>query len=187
MLVLSVLMVSRVRFRSFKDLRLSGKTVGVVLLLAGACTAIVFAGLKKAFIFLFLSVAYITLGLAEEIIFFRSRRQAARDAARETSAPNEPAAPQAPREEEVLRELGAFDEAERERARARRLRARGGGRLALAVVHLDEDAVDHRQDRGQHQRHLHRGQVGRHPQGGGQLQLQRRPGTCWPASTGPRR
>jgi CDP-diacylglycerol--serine O-phosphatidyltransferase len=116
-LVLSVLMVSRVRFRSFKDLRLSGKTVGVVLLLAGACTAIVFAGLKKAFIFLFLSVAYIALGLAEEILFFRSRRQAARDAAREASAPDEPTAPQAPREEEVLRELGAFDESEPERER----------------------------------------------------------------------
>jgi hypothetical protein len=85
--------------------------VGVVLLLAGACTAIVFAGLKKAFIFLFLSVAYITLGLAEEIIFFRSRRQAARDAARETPPAS---VPQAPREEEVLRELGAFDEAESE-------------------------------------------------------------------------
>lgn len=98
-LVLSVLMVSRVRFRSFKDLRLSGKTVGVFLLLAGACTAIVFAGLKKAFIFLFLSVAYIALGLAEEIIFFRSRRQEARAAK----------AGALPREEEVLRELGAFE------------------------------------------------------------------------------
>jgi CDP-diacylglycerol--serine O-phosphatidyltransferase len=103
-IVLSVLMVSRVRFRSFKDLRLTGKTVGVVLLLAGACAAIVIAGLEKAFIFLFLVVAYIGLGLAEEIIFFKSRRAEARDAARAATV----VAPV--REDEVLRELGAFDE-----------------------------------------------------------------------------
>ena len=123
-LVLSVLMVSRVRFRSFKDLRLSGKTVGVVLLLAGACTAIVFAGLKKAFIFLFLSVAYITLGLAEEIIFFRSRRQAARDAARETSRRRRPRRRRRARK----RCCASWGPSTRPRARARRgrrLRAPG--------------------------------------------------------------
>jgi CDP-diacylglycerol--serine O-phosphatidyltransferase len=97
--VLSLLMVSRVRFRSFKDLRFSGRTIGVVLLLASACAAIVLAGFEKAFVFLFLVLAYIVLGLAEEIIFFRSRRAEAR-AARVESA----------REEEVLRELGAYDD-----------------------------------------------------------------------------
>jgi CDP-diacylglycerol--serine O-phosphatidyltransferase len=101
-LILSALMVSRVRFRSFKDLRLSRKTVGVLLLIIGASAAIVFTGLEKALIFLLLVVAYIGLGLAEEIIFFRSRRLEARGA-----APPAPEAP--PREEEVLRELGAFD------------------------------------------------------------------------------
>jgi CDP-diacylglycerol---serine O-phosphatidyltransferase len=101
-LVLSALMVSRVRFRSFKDVRLSGKTVGVLLLIIGAFGAIVFAGLEKAFIFLVLVLAYIGLGLAEEIIFFKARRLEARDAAR-------PPEPPPPREEEVLRELGAFD------------------------------------------------------------------------------
>jgi CDP-diacylglycerol--serine O-phosphatidyltransferase len=101
-LVLSALMVSRVRFRSFKDVRLSGKTVGVLLLIIGASAAIVFAGLEKAFIFLLLVLAYIGLGLAEEVIFFRSRRLEAKDAAR-------PPVPASPREEEVLRELGAFD------------------------------------------------------------------------------
>jgi CDP-diacylglycerol---serine O-phosphatidyltransferase len=104
-LVLSALMVSRVRFRSFKDVRFSGKTVGVLLLIIGASAAIVFAGLEKAFIFLLLVLAYIGLGLAEEVIFFRSRRLEAleaKDAARAAATP-------APREEEVLRELGAFD------------------------------------------------------------------------------
>ena len=63
----------------------------------------------------------------------------------------------------MLRELGAFDETEGEPSdRDARPVTRGGvdGGLALAVVHLDEDAVDHRQDRGQHQRHLHHGLVG---------------------------
>jgi CDP-diacylglycerol---serine O-phosphatidyltransferase len=101
-LVLSALMVSRVRFRSFKDVRLTGKTVGVLLLIIGASAAIIFAGLEKAFIFLVLVLAYIGLGLAEEIIFFKSRRLEAKDTAPAPPAP-------APREEEVLRELGAFD------------------------------------------------------------------------------
>jgi CDP-diacylglycerol---serine O-phosphatidyltransferase len=101
-LVLSALMVSRVRFRSFKDVRLTGKTVGVLLLIIGASAAIIFTGLEKAFIFLLLVLAYIGLGLAEEVIFFRSRRLEAKDAARAAPTP-------APREEEVLRELGAFD------------------------------------------------------------------------------
>ena len=103
-LVLSALMVSRVRFRSFKELRLNLKTVGILLLVVGACAAIVMAGLEKAFIFLFLVLAYVVLGLAEEVIFFRRRR------AQERSELHTPAPEPAPtQEEEVLRELGAFD------------------------------------------------------------------------------
>jgi CDP-diacylglycerol--serine O-phosphatidyltransferase len=102
--VLSALMVSRVRFRSFKDVRLNGKTAGVLLLVGGAYLAIVKAGLERASIFLFLVMAYIGLGLTEEVIFFRSRRAEAR-AARTP----EPSSPPPAREEEVLRELGAFD------------------------------------------------------------------------------
>ena len=114
-LVLSVLMVSRVRFRSFKDLRLTGKTIGVLALLGGVCTVIVVSGLEHAFIFLFLVGTYIGLGLAEEVIFFQRRReeaQAARNlaAAAPTPAPKE--------EEEVLRELGAFDDENPEHAQA---------------------------------------------------------------------
>jgi CDP-diacylglycerol--serine O-phosphatidyltransferase len=112
-LILSALMVSRVRFRSFKDIRFNGKTLGMLLLVGGAYAAIEYAGLERASIFLFLVMAYIALGLAEEVIFFRSRRAEAR-AARE-SAPPAPAAPVPAREEEeVLRELGAFDESDEE-------------------------------------------------------------------------
>ncbi len=100
-LILSALMVSRVRFRAFKDLRLSGRTGGLLLLVAGAYAAIVYAGLSRALIFLFLVAAYIGLGLSEEVIFFRSRRAEAR-AERQAASRRE--------EEEVLRELGAFDE-----------------------------------------------------------------------------
>jgi CDP-diacylglycerol---serine O-phosphatidyltransferase len=107
-LVLSFLMVSRVRFRSFKELRFSLKTMGVVLLIAGACTAWVWAGFAKAFIFLFLVLAYIVLGLAEEVLFYRRRRAQERSAAQPMPVPETPSVP----DEEVLRELGAFDDEE---------------------------------------------------------------------------
>lgn len=109
-LVLSALMVSRVRFRSFKEVRLNFKTIGVILLLIGASTATVMAGLQKAFIFLCLALAYVTLGLAEEVIFFRRRR---REERRETQAAT-PEPESAHEEEAVLRELGAFDHDEDE-------------------------------------------------------------------------
>jgi CDP-diacylglycerol--serine O-phosphatidyltransferase len=108
-LVLSVLMVSRVRFRSFKDVRFNRKTAGMLLLIAGVYGAIVYAGLHRASIFLFLVTAYIGLGLAEEVIFFRTRRAEAR-ASRQAAA--QTPAPPAREEEEVLRELGAYDETE---------------------------------------------------------------------------
>ncbi len=104
-LVLSFLMVSRVRFRSFKELRLSRKTIGVVLLISGACATWLMAGFAKAFIFLFLVLAYIVLGLAEEVLFYRRRRSQERSA-RQPSVPESPTIP----DEEVLRELGAFDD-----------------------------------------------------------------------------
>jgi hypothetical protein len=73
-------------------------------LVVGACAVIVLAGLEKVFIFLFLVLAYVVLGLAEEVIFFRRRR------AQERSELHTPAPEPAPtQEEEVLRELGAFD------------------------------------------------------------------------------
>ena len=109
-LVLSYLMVSRVRFRSFKELRFTLKTVGVVLLIIGASATWVMAGFAKAFIFLLLVLAYIVLGLAEEVLFYRRRRAQERKAS-EPSVPEPPGVP----DEEVLRELGAFDEEEQEK------------------------------------------------------------------------
>ncbi|HEX7501105.1 MAG TPA: hypothetical protein VF524_12495, partial [Polyangia bacterium] len=106
-LILSFLMVSRVRFRSFKELRLTLKTVGVVLLIGGACATWLMAGFAKAFIFLFLVLAYIVLGLAEEVLFYR-RRRAQEHSAKQPAIQESPTVP----DEEVLRELGAFDDDE---------------------------------------------------------------------------
>lgn len=111
-LVLSALMVSRVKFRSLKDVRLTLKTIGMVLLIAGAYGAIVVAGLENASIFLFLVLAYIALGLSEEVIFFRTRG-AQEHADTEAVSPLTPQTSE-PREEDVLRELGAFDDTEDE-------------------------------------------------------------------------
>ncbi len=104
-IVLSLLMVSRVRFRSFKDLRLTRKTIAVLTLLAGIAAAIVYADIEKAFVFLLLVLAYIGLGLTEEIMAMRYRL-----ATRLGGGVAKDVPPAAPREEEVLRELGAFDE-----------------------------------------------------------------------------
>jgi CDP-diacylglycerol--serine O-phosphatidyltransferase len=120
-LVLSYLMVSRIRFRSFKDIAFNRKTVGLLLLAAGCAIAVVVNGVDKAFIFLLLITAYIVLGLTETIIFMKRsfverqlQRRAASAAAAPTtvpaSAPEEPDAP--PPDDEVLRELGAFDPTE---------------------------------------------------------------------------
>jgi len=64
-----------------------------------------------AFIFLALIAAYIGLGLTEEIIFLR-RRLAERTAEKSGQVVAPPA--DQPRDEEVLAELGAFDQQEDE-------------------------------------------------------------------------
>jgi hypothetical protein len=63
------------------------------------------AGFAKAFIFLFLVLAYIVLGLAEEVLFYRRRRAQERKDKQLPDAES-PIVP----DEEVLRELGAFDD-----------------------------------------------------------------------------
>jgi CDP-diacylglycerol---serine O-phosphatidyltransferase len=121
-LVLSYLMVSRIRFRSFKDIRFNRKTLGLLLLAVGCAIAVVVNGVDKAFIFLLLITAYIVLGLTETIIFMKrgyvERQQQRRAASAASSAAavstpaEEPDAP--PPDDEVLRELGAFDPTEYE-------------------------------------------------------------------------
>ena len=106
-LALSYLMVSRIRFRSFKDVRLTRKTVGVVLLVTGCWIAMRMNRIHDAFIFLTLISAYIVLGLAEEILALR--RRLAEQRARQGGTGGPPAPEDGPRDDEVLAELGAFD------------------------------------------------------------------------------
>ena len=86
--VLSYLMVSRVRFRTFKDFRPSVKTtpilVGILFALAGAIV------LFKAEVPLVLAVGcYVGLGLLEEVVFFKKRQgiEAEERAAKAAAAP----------------------------------------------------------------------------------------------------
>ncbi|MCC7071572.1 MAG: CDP-diacylglycerol--serine O-phosphatidyltransferase [Deltaproteobacteria bacterium] len=74
--VLSYLMVSRVRFRTFKDFRPSVRTTPIlVAVLAALGLAVV---VLKASVTLVLAVgSYILLGLVEEVVFFRRRRREA--------------------------------------------------------------------------------------------------------------
>jgi CDP-diacylglycerol--serine O-phosphatidyltransferase len=118
-LLLSYLMVSRVHFRSFKDLRLNKRTVGLILLIVGSGVVVERAGVDKAVVFLFLITAYILLGFTETMILIRrhfmaQRRlhhaQAAAAAAASAAPPDEAAGDEPPPDDEVLRELGAFDE-----------------------------------------------------------------------------
>jgi CDP-diacylglycerol---serine O-phosphatidyltransferase len=106
--VLSYLMVSRIRFRSFKDLKLSRRTITGFLAIA-AFTAVVLIGrMHSALIFVVLMATYVGLGLSEEVLFYRRRREEERAA----KAP-EPVVLEAEggakTDEEVLEELGAFD------------------------------------------------------------------------------
>ncbi len=109
LVVLSYLMVSRVRFRSFKDVRPSRRavTAGVgVLAFFGVMWRL---KMHSAFTYVILMGLYLVLGLSEEILFFR-RRHEEENEARAPSSTALPSEGGARSDEEVLEELGAFDE-----------------------------------------------------------------------------
>jgi CDP-diacylglycerol--serine O-phosphatidyltransferase len=110
--VLSWFMVSRVRFRSMKDLRLTKRTLAVVALLL--MSAIVVAvRISRPAVLIFLVGSYITLGLVEEVLLVRKARRerklAARTAAERAAQPS-PVAESVDDERDVLAELGVEDE-----------------------------------------------------------------------------
>lgn len=71
--VLSYLMVSRVRFRTFKDFRPSVRTTPILVAVLGALALAVV--ILKASVTLVLAVGcYVLLGLVEEVVFFRRRQ-----------------------------------------------------------------------------------------------------------------
>lgn len=74
-LVISYLMISNVRYRTFKDLKLTRRSVTLVLsLLALFC--VIAVQIKPTFALLTYWWGYLTVGLVEEVIFFRRRRRA---------------------------------------------------------------------------------------------------------------
>ena len=108
MLVLSYLMVSRVRFRSFKDLKLSRRTVSHGVSIVCACVVAVFySRVPSAFVLVGLLATYVVLGLFEELVFYRQHLLAAQAA--RTSPDWDLAEGGARSDDEVLAELGAFD------------------------------------------------------------------------------
>ena len=105
-IILSYLMISRVHFRSFKDLRVTRRTLAVLFLMVLACVIIVLR-LRASFIFLFLTSCYLALGLAEEVVLhLRDQRRRRREAKLAAGKPVDPEdEDEMDDEEEVLKEL----------------------------------------------------------------------------------
>ncbi len=85
---LCVLMVSNVRYRTFKDVRISKKsaTLFFVVVLAGVAVA---TQMRPSFVLVAYFSAYLFLGLAEQVLFFKKRRHEAR-AVKVAAAPTSP-------------------------------------------------------------------------------------------------
>lgn len=82
--ILSYLMVSRIRFRTFKDFRPRMRTLPIVLAIVVALVIAVLI-LKARLALVFAVGGYVALGLVEEVVFFKKRRLAdAADAAAAT-------------------------------------------------------------------------------------------------------
>lgn len=88
-LVVSYLMISNVRYRTFKDLKLTRKSLTIVFSLL-ILFAVIATRVRPTFALLAFFWGYLTLGLIEEVIFFRRRRRENSD--REPS-PNKPSQP----------------------------------------------------------------------------------------------
>lgn len=71
--LLAFLMVSTVRYRTFKDVRFSRKSAAVLGLLLATGTALTLQ-FRASFTLVTFAVLYVSLGLAEEVVFFRQRR-----------------------------------------------------------------------------------------------------------------
>jgi CDP-diacylglycerol--serine O-phosphatidyltransferase len=98
--ILSYLMVSRIRFRTFKDFRPRMKTMPLVLAIVVALVVAVLL-LKARLALVFAVGGYVSLGLVEEVVFFKKRRRQDRevkDAAAAAEATTSTAAASAPAE-----------------------------------------------------------------------------------------
>jgi CDP-diacylglycerol--serine O-phosphatidyltransferase len=109
-IVMSYLMISRVRFRSMKDVKLTKRTTAIIgLLLASA--VVVAVQISQPAVLIFLVGCYITLGLIEEMYLLRKGRvERLRAAQAQAQAQLQPTPDDAPTETEVLAELGVDDD-----------------------------------------------------------------------------
>ena len=82
---LSFLMVSTIRFRSFKDLKLNARTFAFVAFAVGS-SALVSLQTKPAFVLVWLLSCYVVIGLLETVLSL-SRRAARREEARRSLPP----------------------------------------------------------------------------------------------------
>jgi CDP-diacylglycerol---serine O-phosphatidyltransferase len=71
-LLLSSLMISNVRFRTFKDIRFRGRTLFLIISLSLGLIVLA-ASVQPALALLTLFSSYVIVGLAEELIFFHRR------------------------------------------------------------------------------------------------------------------
>ena len=85
-LVLAFLMVSTIRYRTFKDAGLNAKTLLAFLLVIGVGVLVALRG-GPSLVLLVYFLFYILLGLGEELLFGRKRRAAARAAVAAAAAP----------------------------------------------------------------------------------------------------
>lgn len=75
LLVLSYLMVSNVRYRTFKGVRIGKKTLSILFSLV-VLFALIAAQIRPTFALLAFISGYVALGLLEEVVFYRRRRHA---------------------------------------------------------------------------------------------------------------
>lgn len=90
-LFLAFLQVSTIRFRSFKDMKLNWRSVGLVFFAVGS-SVIVSVKTGPAFVLVWLLSFYIVIGVVETLVTIPARRRAARDAARRESRQTPPPA-----------------------------------------------------------------------------------------------
>lgn len=97
---LCFLMVSTVRYRTFKDVRISKKsaTIFFAVVLAGVAVA---TQMRASFVLVAYFSAYLFLGLAEEVLFFKKRRAEAHALKAASAPPAAGPAASEPEEEEA--------------------------------------------------------------------------------------
>lgn len=85
-IVLSLLMVSTIRFRSFKDLKLNARTVALVFFAVGS-SAVVSIVTRPQYVLVWLLSFYVLIGFVETIIAWPNRKRAVAPPAERNSIP----------------------------------------------------------------------------------------------------